>query len=335
MATGLSDLEFTVAICTLDRKRHLERAVDALQVQLREFPNGRLLVVDNGSTDGTPGYLAELDEADSRVTAVRESEKGLIFARMRAITEATGDFLFFLDDDAVPEPGWLVGMLGQLTSAADVGVVGCAIDALWETERPTWLSDRLMREIPVYDIAEEQQKARFPAFPAGTALGLRLNECAMLYAGSGRRGNYPLGRKGTPKDGARYRLVGGEDTDLCEIYVRNGYRVLFTNGARIRHAVTEERLDPAWFIRKFASEGQLRIRMLRLAGYPVWGPHSNRMLAFLPAFAVLYPLAAILPAGKALLVRAYFHKCLGAWRELIGGERLEPFSYETDEPTDR
>ena len=335
MSTGLTDLEFTVAICTLDRKRHLERAVDAVRVQFDEFPKGRLLVVDNGSTDGTPEYLAQLAGTDSRVTAVRESEKGLFFARVRSITEATGEFLFFLDDDAVPEPEWLAGMLRQLTSAPDVGVVGCAIDALWEAERPVWLSDRMMREIPVYDIVEEQQEARFPAFPAGTALGLRLNECAMLYAGSGRRGNYPLGRKGTPKDGARYRLVGGEDTDLCEIYRRNGYRVLFTNGARIRHAVTEERLDPNWFIRKFASEGQLRIRMLRLAGYPVWGPHSNRMLVFLPAFAALYPLAAVLPIDRALLVRAYFHKCLGAWRELLGGERLEPFSYEIDEPTER
>ncbi len=334
MPAGLSDLEFTVAICTLDRKRHLERAIDALLVQLRDFPKGRLLVVDNGSTDGTREYLAQLERTGPHVATVGESEKGLFFARVRAITEATGEFLFFLDDDAVPQPGWLAGMLRQLTSAADVGVVGCAIDSLWETERPAWLSDRMMREIPVYDIAEEQQEARFPAFPAGTALGLRLNECARLYAGSGRRGNYPLGRKGTPRDGARYRLLGGEDTDLCEIYARNGYRVLFTNGARIHHAVTEERLDPAWFLRKFASEGQLRIRMLRLAGYPVWGPHSNRMLAFLPAFALLYPFAAILPSDKALLVRAYFHKCLGAWRELLGGERFEPFSFKCDGQAD-
>ena len=326
----LKSLKFTVAICTLNRRDYLESALSEVLTQLSDFTSGRLLVVDNGSIDSTPEFLEELGSLHDNVRIVHETQQGLYYARAKAIETAGGEFLIFLDDDAVPQPGWLVGILKELTAAADVGVVGGAIDPLWEAPRPEWLSDRLLREIPVYDVKGRREEARFPCFPAGISLGMRINDCLKLYIAPARRGDYPLGRKGTAGEGARFQLIGGEDTDLCEIYARNGYRVLFLGQVRVSHTVPKDRLNRDWLVRKFRSEGHLRIRLLRLAGYPVVGRHSYRMLVFLPVFAALNPLRALFPPAKSVLVRAYFQKCLGAWSELLTGPRFNPLPYDCE-----
>ncbi len=323
-----ADLNFSVAICTLNRRAYLERAVSAVLNQLRDFPNGRLIVIDNGSTDSTPEYLASVKAANRQFDAAAEPRQGLYYARARAIGNAAGEFLIFLDDDAVPKPGWLNGILETLLSAPDVGVVGCSIEPIWEGERPEWLSDRLAREIPIYQVESPDSPGRFPSFPAGISLGIRVNECARLYIGPERRTEYPLGRKGTPADGRAYQMVGGEDNDLCEIYARNGYRVLFTNRACVGHAVSPERLKPEWYLRKYRSEGHLRIRLSRLTGRPPVNNDSIKMLAGLPVFALLRPVHRLFRPASALLFEAYYAKCLGAWKELLAGERPGALPYD-------
>jgi glycosyltransferase involved in cell wall biosynthesis len=321
MIPEVTNTRFTVAICTLDRRAYLERAASEVLRQLAAFPHGALLIVDNGSTDGTPEYLRALSRSHNNVSFLHEERRGVYFARARAMEAATGEFLLFIDDDAIPAPGWLATMLGELTASPDVGAVGCAIDPLWEAPRPKWLSNRLMREIPAYDVDGDRIPAQFPAYPPSIALGIRLNACARLFTAPARRQDYPLGRQGT--DAQRPRL----DTDLCEIYSRNCYRVLFIGSTRVQHAVPASRLNQGWYVRKFASEGHLRIRLLRLAGYPVIGRHSIQMLGALPLLALLRPFQAVLPAVKAVLVRAYYAKCLAAWRELLSGPRVKPLPY--------
>ena len=322
------NLKFTVAICTLNRRSYVEKAVNEVLIQLRDFPAGRLLVVDNDSTDDTFACLVRMTATNRQLDVICEARRGLYYARARAIEEAAGDFLIFLDDDALPLPGWLRSILNALLSAPEVGVVGCSIEPIWEGPRPKWLSDRLLREVAVYEVDSNATPARFPSFPAGISLGIRLNECARLYICDERRTVYPLGRKGTPSDGPSYQMVGGEDSDLCEIYARNGYRVIFITGARVAHAVPRNRLTPEYYLQRFRSEGHLRIRLSRLTGRPAVNRFSVKMLVGLPLFTILKPVRLILPSRWRLLVQAYYKKCLAAWEELLWGKRLTPLPYD-------
>jgi GT2 family glycosyltransferase len=88
--------------------------------------------------------------------------------------QARGNALIFLDDDAVPQQGWLKAFLTELHSSPSVGVIGSAIDPAWERPRPSWLSDRLMREIPVMSPQYERVQSRFPCYPPGISLAMRL-----------------------------------------------------------------------------------------------------------------------------------------------------------------
>src|SRR5205807_9766350 len=95
----------TVAICTRNRAASLQKAVDSVLPQLSE--DIELLIVDNASTDNTPEVAMHLAAANRQVTVCLEDEVGLSAARNKALLQARGQYVLFLDDDAVAEPGWL------------------------------------------------------------------------------------------------------------------------------------------------------------------------------------------------------------------------------------
>src|SRR5262245_41854295 len=97
----------TVAICTRNRAALLEETVGHAVAEARRS-DGEALVVDNASTDATPALLADLERRHApTLRTVREPELGLSAARNRALAEARGPVVAFLDDDALPCAGWL------------------------------------------------------------------------------------------------------------------------------------------------------------------------------------------------------------------------------------
>jgi GT2 family glycosyltransferase len=83
-----------------------------------------VLVVDNGSSDGTRDYLAGLAERDSRVHAIRNDEnRGFGAAVNQGLAAANGEVLVILNNDVVAPPGWLPPLVAHL-QRSDVGLVG-------------------------------------------------------------------------------------------------------------------------------------------------------------------------------------------------------------------
>lgn len=80
-----------------------------------------VIVVDNGSTDGTRRYLRE--ESSARLIENAEN-RGFPVAANQAIRASRGENLLLLNNDVIVTPGWLDRMLAALDSADDVGLVG-------------------------------------------------------------------------------------------------------------------------------------------------------------------------------------------------------------------
>jgi GT2 family glycosyltransferase len=64
-----------------------------------------IVVVDDGSTDGTSTALAELAATDPRVKVLIGRSDGGALARTDGAVHATGDVIWFIDDDVMPDPG--------------------------------------------------------------------------------------------------------------------------------------------------------------------------------------------------------------------------------------
>ena len=94
-----------VSIITLayNTEKYIERCLDSLLCQtMRDI---EIVVVDDCSTDGTPGILADYSSRDERIKVVRHSENcGALWGRKTGIEASTGDHILFVDGDDSVEP---------------------------------------------------------------------------------------------------------------------------------------------------------------------------------------------------------------------------------------
>lgn len=88
----------TVVMPSYNAERTVEQAVRSVLSQT--FTGWELLIVDDGSVDGSPAILRRLAEEDSRIRVLRNPEPtGASAARNFALSEATGRYITFLDSD--------------------------------------------------------------------------------------------------------------------------------------------------------------------------------------------------------------------------------------------
>ena len=102
------DMDCSVIIATHNRRPILARCIDCLRAQQIGADHFEIVVVDDGSTDGTAEAAGD---PDGRV-AVRlvrcDERRGPAAARNRGLEVARGDVAVFLDDDALAPP-WFLG----------------------------------------------------------------------------------------------------------------------------------------------------------------------------------------------------------------------------------
>jgi GT2 family glycosyltransferase len=111
---------------TLNRLADLTRCLDAIDGQTAK-PE-RVLVVDNGSTDGTAARAAERAELIQLGEPVGAA--AAFAAGMRAALDGGADRLWLLDDDAVPAPDALERLTGRIAAAEPGAPVGGAVPML-------------------------------------------------------------------------------------------------------------------------------------------------------------------------------------------------------------
>lgn len=117
----------SVIVPTFNRVDRLRRVLTALSVQELEV-DFEVVVVSDGSTDGTDEYLAG-DDVPIAVVSRRQENSGPAQARNHGIGVARGDIVVFIDDDLVPAPNMLARHLAvHRELGGDVVVTGPMLD---------------------------------------------------------------------------------------------------------------------------------------------------------------------------------------------------------------
>ena len=96
-------MKFSVIVPVYNTAKHLHRCLEGLHALDYPVEEYEILMVDNNSTDESARILA----ADKGIRVLKEAKQGSYAARNRAIREAKGSILAFLDSDCIPDPGWL------------------------------------------------------------------------------------------------------------------------------------------------------------------------------------------------------------------------------------
>ena len=108
----------SVVIATRHRPNLLDRCLHALHNQ-SVVPSG-VIVVDNSAGDDATRAVTRVRSASYLV----EPRRGVSRARNRGAREASSDVVAYLDDDAVPDPGWLAGLLPEFGDPRVAAVTG-------------------------------------------------------------------------------------------------------------------------------------------------------------------------------------------------------------------
>ena len=178
----------------------LPDAIESLRAQ--DYPAWECIVVDDGSTDGTAACVDALDEP--RVRLVRQENAGVSVARNRALAEAAGAYVIFLDADDWLLPGAMGRLLGPLrTDAKLVAVYGEAVRAsaegrIYGTGKPPLWGRRscgdVLRALLAYNfvVTPGVLCARAAAVRAtgGFVAGLRVAEDWVLWCALAAQGHF-------------------------------------------------------------------------------------------------------------------------------------------------
>ncbi len=208
----------TVLIPTYERAAVLERTLEALAGQT--WGHFQVVVVDDGSSDGTPEVL-ERWSRNGRLdlVALRQENSGQGIARNRGLAHARGDLVLFLGDDTIPEPGLVEAHVAMHRRTegpcAVVGYTG------WDPET--------VRETSALRYANEEG----PQFGYGHMRHGEEVPYTCFYTSNVSLPREVLG--GEPFD-PTFRVYGWEDVELGYRLALRGLPIVYAANARTRHA---------------------------------------------------------------------------------------------------
>lgn len=292
---GSTSPTVSVIVPVRNQRNYLVELLDGLRRQT--YTDFETIVVDDGSSDGSPDAVRQAAEAGLPVRLMKSPGTGAVDARLAAVAEARGEVFAFTDSDCVPDPAWLSEGVAAIRRGADLvqgrveptGPVGPLERSIWVTrEDGLYPTCNVLYRRDAYERAGGFDRA------AGARLRFRAG-------------------------GHAKRLGFGEDV-LLGWRVRSQGRTAFAPDALVRHQVLRptfsEALGRAWVAGAFPALVQelpgLRFTLLR---HNIFLGHPSRSLLVLVAIGALLRRPSL--AGGALAV--WTTLCLRVWRSSAGG----------------
>lgn len=145
MADKPKGLSISVVICAFNEEEWITRTLISLSQQKR--PANEIVVVNNGSTDGTEATVQRFvaEHPDQPIVIVREAKKGLHHAREAGWRAAHGDIVVNTDADIIFPANWLQ-IIEDTFAQPDVDAITGIVryyDALPIINWVTWITDQL------------------------------------------------------------------------------------------------------------------------------------------------------------------------------------------------
>ena len=211
-------VRFSVVIPTYNRRRMLQDCLQSVLSQQYPAPRYEVIVVDDGSTDGTREFLREQEGRGLLRAIYQPRNRGPAAARNAGARSASGEILVFTDSDCLVPADWLARMDGLFAAhpgCAGVGGVQLPIRTRTRVER--FLDTRARIE---YQIAADPYVVTMEHFisPVTNNVAYRREVFERLSGFS-----------------EAFRFPGGEDADFNWRLLESGGQLLMDPRLPVRH----------------------------------------------------------------------------------------------------
>lgn len=259
-------MRITVAICTWNRCKLLKQTLEQMtRLVVPQDLEWELLIVNNNSSDATADVCAVFSSR-LPIRSTFEAKPGLCNARNCALSEALGDFILFVDDDALVDPGWLRVFAEAASRYPSAAVFGGPVEP-WFPVKP---DPDLIQAFPFLGIGFCGVDHRRPEGPLppellvfGANMAFSMRHVQDIQFDS---------KLGVVQDKGGV----GEETLFIERIRAGGGTVIWVPRMRIKHFVDPSRMTLAYLLTYYSGRGRTWIRLTgmpdgpRVFGVPRW-----------------------------------------------------------------
>ncbi|MGF1491129.1 MAG: hormogonium polysaccharide biosynthesis glycosyltransferase HpsE [Microcoleaceae cyanobacterium] len=252
-------MDFTVAIPTYNGAERLPLVLEKLRSQVDlESITWEVLVVDNNSTDNTAELIQQYQQQwpEFSLRYLKEMQQGAAFARKRAVAEARGTWIGFLDDDTIPALDWVAAAHRFHQQHSQAGAYGSQVHGDYETEPPAGF-ERIASFFAITERGSEPHRyePKMKMLPPSAGLVVRKQAWDKNVPDK----PFLSGRSGQS-------ILNSEDLEVV-MYIQNaGWEVWYNPEMHLYHQIPAKRLERDYLLYLVRSTGLARhyIRMLRL-----------------------------------------------------------------------
>ena len=244
-------ITITMVIPTFNRSDLLKNLLMTLKKQTISQDEFEILVVDNGSTDGTMSVAESFFSEFRNIRYFFEEKPGLHEGRHRGLREAVSDILVYCDDDIEPIPTWLEAIQNSFKDP-EVVLVGGKNLPKWENDPPKWIvkkyekgesHGKCLSYLSVLDFGDEIMEID-PLYVWGCNFSIRKQ--TLIEAG----GFHP---DSMPEDLIMYR--GDGETHVSRWIKEKGMKAIYNPKASVYHFVPEYRMTLNYFKKRAFNQG--------------------------------------------------------------------------------
>jgi len=252
--------KISVIIPTYNRKNELEKLLYSLNNQTLPPSQFEIIVVDDGSSDGTEEWLMKhKDQLKVKTSLYTQVHGGPGAARNLGMEKAHGDIFGFTDTDCITEPEWLEHLIKPFISEK-VGAVG-GREIINDKDPLLMRCFHYLMTSPL---------------TTGGLRGKRGRRLAHFYP---RTFNMAISRRAYHATEGFKKMFHAEDIELCYRIKKKGFDLIYEDSAKVYH---RRRSTLIQFVKQIFHMGKARVTLARLH------PSSLEPLHTLPALPLLF-----------------------------------------------
>ena len=120
----IKTLKLSIIVITWNRLDFTKKCLEAIFKTTKKLKDKEIIVVDNGSTDGTIDYLCELEKREKINLAFFSENEGCGKATNAGMAKAQGEFIVEIDNDIEMQEGWWEEGFRLMEATEKIGQIG-------------------------------------------------------------------------------------------------------------------------------------------------------------------------------------------------------------------
>lgn len=240
-------MTLSIIICSYNRASYINDALSSLYSQSSGLDCFEVIIVDNNSTDNTKEVYTHWRETNpnGQFTFITETKQGASFARNAGASIALGEWVCFIDDDAIATQHYVENILKHIQKKPEAVGFGGRIIPKYVPAEPKWMSFYVSSLVGNFDYAPTACAFKNGKYPLESNMIVKKS----VYTQIGGFNEHLPGVVGTLR-------IGGEGKELFYKIIALGHTLYYDPSICVHHVVEVKKLTSEYMYRVASGIGR-------------------------------------------------------------------------------